>query len=129
MRISVLIFIGIISLSSCSKKQNQVAISVEKDSPAPYDTTAIDSFSKGAVSSEIARKIKMSSKSYRDSLLVIKQKAEEERKKQEELSKIEQAAKEALAKEKAVKAKEEVKSHSVESTPPVSTPTPPSTTN
>ena len=45
----------------------------------PYDTIAIDSFSKGAMSIDVAKKIKMSSVQYQDSLRAAKIAAEQER--------------------------------------------------
>lgn len=100
MRTFVVFGFGILFVVSCSKKEQDQA-SIEKAyTPAPYDTTAVDSFSQGATSVDIAQKIRMSSKIYQDSLLQVKLKAEEERKKKEEEAKLEKAAKDALEKEK-----------------------------
>lgn len=64
---------------SCGKKIPKQSFAAEGSNiGTPYDTTAIDSFSQGATSVDIARKIKMSSLRYQDSLKKIKLKAEEE---------------------------------------------------
>ncbi len=92
---------SVIFIGSCSKQHKTEEIAVIDRSPAPYDTTAIDSFSKGAISAEIARNIRMSSKAYQDSLLQEKLRQEEIKKQEEEAAKIEKATKEALEKEQA----------------------------
>lgn len=67
-------------LFSCSKKENIAVNSKEANIHAPYDTAAIDSFSNGAISVDIAQKIRMSSIAYQDSLKsVLKQQAEEKK--------------------------------------------------
>ncbi len=54
---------------SCSKKQvAQKNVVQENLTVAPYDTVAIDSFSAGATTVDIARKIRISSLQYQDSL-------------------------------------------------------------
>ncbi len=85
--IAMLIFsLGI----SCSKKKADVAFKNEKSIEAPYDTTAIDSFSTDAVSIDVARQIRMCSLKYvdsikkaKDSLVLVKKIQDEERKKKE----------------------------------------------
>lgn len=73
--ISILLF-----LISCGKESAKKRIIVEeKSSVPPYDTIAIDSFSEGATSVDIAAKIRMSSRKFQDSLRQIKLKNEEER--------------------------------------------------
>ena len=73
--ISILFF-----LISCGKESAKKRIIVEeKPSVPPYDTIAIDSFSQGATSVDIADKIKMYSRKFQDSLRQIKLKNEEER--------------------------------------------------
>lgn len=89
----------VILLFSCKKKEIERVASTDENQPAPYDTAAIDSFSRGAISANIAARIRMSSKSYQDSLALIKQKADEEKKKQEELAKLEKIAKDQLDKD------------------------------
>lgn len=71
---------------SCSKKEPEDFY--PSDSPkANYDTTAIDSFSNGAVSVDIAKQIRMSSKQYQDSLKEALKQQEEEKKLKVELEK------------------------------------------
>lgn len=63
---------------SCSKRE-PVADTVQ-ELKLKYDTTAIDSFSPGATSVDIARQIRMSSQKYQDSLKeVLKLQQEEKR--------------------------------------------------
>ena len=67
-------------LVSCGKETlTQNLILEENSAVAPYDTIAIDSFSQGATTVDIAMKIKISSLKYQDSLKQIKLKTEEER--------------------------------------------------
>ena len=112
MRTSYLIFIFLF-LTSCGKKVPKQSFSVEEISTnTPYDTAAIDSFSQGATSVDIARKIKMSSLKYQDSLKLIKLKVQEEQllnKAKEDQLAAEKKAKLELdkAKEKAVNSKTE----------------------
>lgn len=78
MKITSLILILLV-LVSCGKKIPKQSFAEEENNiGTPYDTTAIDSFSQGATSIDIARKIKMSSLRYQDSLKLIKLKTEEE---------------------------------------------------
>jgi hypothetical protein len=71
---------------SCSKKEP--ADFYPADSPkASYDTTAIDSFSNGAISVDVARQIRMSSKQYQDSVKEALKLQEQEKKLKEELEK------------------------------------------
>ena len=78
MKITSLILIFLV-LVSCGKKIPKQSFAEEENNiGTPYDTTAIDSFSQGATSIDIARKIKMSSLRYQDSLKLIKLKTEEE---------------------------------------------------
>lgn len=72
---------------ACSKTESAQIVQTEKIHPE-YDTTAIDSFSAGAISVDIARKIRMSSQAYQDSLKeVLKVETEVARLKKEELEK------------------------------------------
>nr|WP_315027637.1 hypothetical protein [uncultured Chryseobacterium sp.] len=80
------VFIFSILLSGCSKKESP-GFSTEQEVKIHYDTTAIDSFSTGAVSVDIARKIKMSSPQYLDSVKQAKKAQEEEKKLKAELEK------------------------------------------
>ncbi len=64
---------------SCSKK-SVAEEGFSKESIAPkYDTLPIDSFSTGATSVDIARKIRISSQKYQDSLRDIRVKIEQEK--------------------------------------------------
>ena len=68
-----------IILFSCGKEAVQT-VPVEKEIvTVPYDTTAVDSFSVGATSVDVARRIKISSLKYQDSLKKIALKLEEEK--------------------------------------------------
>ena len=70
---------AVMLLFSCSKKR-RAAISSETYQPPKYDTTAIDSFSAGATNVDIAAKIRMSSKTYKDSVAAVIKQQEEEKK-------------------------------------------------
>lgn len=71
---------------SCSKKEPQDLYPA--DSPkANYDTAAVDSFSAGATSVDVVRKIRMSSQKYQDSLKEVLKLQEQEKKIKEELKK------------------------------------------
>ena len=65
---------------SCGKEnqKNQHSDPVVSAIP-PYDTVAIDSFSAGATSVDVARQIRISSLQYQDSLKQIQKKLEEEK--------------------------------------------------
>ncbi|ASW75404.1 hypothetical protein IQ37_02450 [Chryseobacterium piperi] len=71
---------------SCSKKE-PVNLNDNEEPVVHYDTTAIDSFSGGAISVDIARKIRMSSQSYKDSLKAVLKLQQEEKRIKEELEK------------------------------------------
>lgn len=55
-------------LFSCSKKRSGEGMIEESYVEMKYDTTAIDSFSNGAISVDIAAKIRRSSVAYQDSI-------------------------------------------------------------
>jgi hydroxylamine reductase (hybrid-cluster protein) len=80
------IFIFTILFTACSKKESP-GFGAEQEVKIRYDTTAIDSFSTGAVSVDIARKIRMSSPQYIDSVKQAKKLQEEENKLKAELEK------------------------------------------
>lgn len=81
-----IIFISLISAVSCSKKEPQDLYPA--DSPkASYDTMAVDSFSDGAISVDVAEQIRMSSQKYQDSLKEALKILEQEKKIKEELEK------------------------------------------
>lgn len=75
------VFAGLILSSfalACSKREPVADIAQELK--LKYDTTAIDSFSPGAISVDVARQIRMSSQKYQDSLKeVLKLQQEEKR--------------------------------------------------
>lgn len=79
-------FVFAILCIACSKKES-AGFTDEQEVKIQYDTTAIDSFSTGAVSVDIARKIKMSSPQYVDSVKQAKKLQEEEKKLKDELDK------------------------------------------
>ncbi|WP_312901980.1 hypothetical protein [Chryseobacterium taichungense] len=71
---------------SCSKKEPQDLYPA--DSPkANYDTVAVDSFSAGATSVDVAQQIRISSQKYQDSLKEVLKVQEQEKKIKEELEK------------------------------------------
>jgi len=66
---NLIAFSLVLLMVSCSKKQvAQKNVVQENLTVAPYDTVAIDSFSAGATTVDIARKIRISSLQYQDSL-------------------------------------------------------------
>lgn len=79
-----LLFVLLISAVSCSKKEPQDLYPA--DSPkASYDTMAVDSFSTGAISVDVAEQIRMSSQKYQDSVKEALKLQEQEKKIKEEL--------------------------------------------
>lgn len=80
------IFIFVLLLTACSKKESP-GFGAEQDLKIHYDTMAVDSFSNGAVTVDIARKIRMSSPQYLDSVKQAKKALEEEQKIKAELDK------------------------------------------
>ena len=101
----------ILFLFSCSKKQSGGGLDEESFVEMQYDTVAIDSFSTGAISVDVAAQIRRSSVVYQDSLrkarvIADMAKKELEDKKIADALDKEKEAKEKLAKEKK---KEEVK--------------------
>lgn len=102
------LFVGFALLMySCGKApQKEVTVAEENVSVPPYDTVAIDSFSAGAVSVDVARRIRMSTIKYQDSL-------KKERLKQEETKLLEKAKEEQM---KLQKKEEELKKKAAGST-------------
>ena len=104
---NTLIILVLILLISCGDKTpNQGFTIVDESAAPPYDTIAIDSFSQGTTSMDVAAKIKRSSQKYQDSLRQVNLKKEEDRllkKVQDEKLALEKKAKLELdkAKEKA----------------------------
>ena len=103
-------FVLFIILFSCGKDEVQIVPAEKEIATVPYDTTAIDSFSVGATSVDVARQIKISSLKYQDSLKKIAVKVEEDRllnKAQEEKEKLDKKlAEEKKKQEKAKKEKQ-----------------------
>ena len=97
-------------LFSCGKDAVQIVPAEKEIATVPYDTTAVDSFSVGATSVDVARQIKISSLKYQDSLKKIAVKVEEDRllnKAQEEKEKLDKKlAEEKKKQEKAKKEKQ-----------------------
>lgn len=83
------VFSLLLLIISCGQKETDKEVLVQENSAiAPYDTTAIDSFSTGATSVNIALQIKISSQQYQDSLKDVLKKIEAEKLlKKEELEK------------------------------------------
>lgn len=89
-----IIFTLLSLLISCGKSGETNDFYVEESSPIPpYDTIAIDSFSKGATSVNIARQIKISSQQFQDSLKEAQKKLEAEKLLKKENDEKEKAAK------------------------------------
>ncbi len=90
---------------SCTKNTaEQTLIPEENSAILPYDTLAIDSFSAGATSVDVARKIRMSSQKFQDSLIQMKLKNAEEqllKKEKDEKLNLEKKAADALKKNEA----------------------------
>lgn len=86
---NVFVFSFLLLVISCGQKETDKEVLVQENSAiAPYDTTAIDSFSTGATSANIALQIKISSQQYQDSLKDVLKKIEAEKLlKKEELEK------------------------------------------
>ena len=104
----------LILLFSCGKKVSQERLVTEEDSSIPpYDTVAIDSFSNGATSVDVVRKIRMASQQFQDSLKKVKLKNEEEKilqKSKDDQLKAEKKAEENKKKAEASKDKNALKS-------------------
>ena len=107
-------------LFSCGKDAVQIVPAEKEIATVPYDTTAIDSFSVGATSVDVARQIKISSLKYQDSLKKIAVKVEEDRllnKAQEEKEKAENKLAEEKKKLDAEKAKRQKQNAPTENQP------------
>lgn len=94
---------------SCAKEsQNNQHSELAVSAVPPYDTVAIDSFSAGATSVDVARKIRISSLQYQDSLKQVQKKLEEEKllnKVKEEKEKVAKETKDKNEKEEEIKKK------------------------
>jgi hydroxylamine reductase (hybrid-cluster protein) len=80
------VFIVSLLLMACSKKETP-GFAAEQEVKMQYDTVAVDSFSAGATSVDIVRKIRMSSQNYQDSIKQAVKLQKEEQKLKEELEK------------------------------------------
>lgn len=110
------------TLYGCGGSENLPAhTGPEENLPAPYDTVAVDSFSAGAISVDIAAQIRMSSQAYQDSLKVAAEalKKAAEAKKAAEISAKEKASSE---KSKDEKSKTTMKKNEVPAKTPEVTP-------
>ena len=76
---SIVILTFVLLLVSCGEEAVKTAPAVQENTFAPYDTTAVDSFSVGATSVDVARRIQISSLKYQDSVNKISVKLEEEK--------------------------------------------------
>ena len=117
MKNSIVLFSFSLFMISCGKKEVEQEILTKENLTPPYDTIAIDSFSAGATSVDVARQIKVSSMSYQDSLKEVLKKIEAEKILKKETEEKEKATK-ALETEK--KKTEEAKKKVVET--PISEP-------
>lgn len=98
---NIFLLIIIISFYSCSQKNNENAAYPDADiAETKYDTTAIDSFSNGAISVDVAAQIRKSSFAYQDSVKQALQKEKEAKLEAEQKTKAENETKEAAKKEK-----------------------------
>lgn len=115
-------------LFSCGKKEvDKEFLTPDTSVVLPYDTVAVDSFSTGATSANIARQIKLSSQQYKDSLKEVLKKIETEKLlKKDEIEK--EKATKILESEKKkteeVKLKKESQKKEVQISPSQNTPTP-----
>ncbi|MBW8362569.1 MAG: hypothetical protein K0M56_10345 [Kaistella sp.] len=95
---------------SCGKNNKTETSSFNQEKTViQYDTVAVDSFSAGAVSVDIAQKIRASSQKYEDSLLQIHQKEEADKLQKELSTKEKETKKLAEEKEKAEETKSKEK--------------------
>lgn len=84
-------------LFACSKTQSAANLD-DAYVEIKYDTTAIDSFSNGAISVDVANEIRRSSKVYQDSLRAVAQALEQQKKEMELKAKEDQLKKEEIKK-------------------------------
>lgn len=76
---NIFILTFVLLLVSCGNESVKTAPAVQEKTFTPYDTTAVDSFSVGATSVDVARRIQISSLKYQDSINKISVKLEEEK--------------------------------------------------
>lgn len=124
---SIVILTFVLLLISCGKETAATVPIVQENTVTPYDTTAVDSFSVGATSVDVARRIRISSLNYQDSLRKISLKLEEEKllnKTKEEKEKAEKKLAEEKKKLEAEKAKKEKQKAQPENSTPETAVTP-----
>ncbi|MEC5158705.1 hypothetical protein [Chryseobacterium sp. MP_3.2] len=104
-------FLLLLMIISCGNDPSEEPVKLEeKSAMLMYDTVAIDSFSQGATSVDVARKIRISSQLYQDSLNAVQKKQKDElqlKKEGEEKVKSEKLLAEKKKKEEAEKIKKE----------------------
>ena len=106
----IFLFTSLLIVISCGKETGKTAATVLENPVAPYDTAAVDSFSVGATSVDVARKIRISSLKYQDSIKKISDQIEEEKilkKVKEEKEKADKKSAEEMKKRESEKAKKE----------------------
>lgn len=94
---NIILIFSILCFIHCSKK-NSTAVAESEYIYPKYDTVAVDSFSAGAMSMNVAEEIRKSSFAYQDSIKKVREKQEEERLAREEAEK-QKAAEEVVKKE------------------------------
>lgn len=112
--------------TACSKEPEAVTPEAETvTAKAPYDTTAVDSFSAGAATRNIAQQIRRSSKTYQDSLRKIVLADMDQRRLQKENREKEEAVKKLQEeRRKAETLKKKTENAGTASAPAVPLPTP-----
>ncbi|UFK96655.1 hypothetical protein [Kaistella faecalis] len=106
----IFLFTTLVLMISCGKEPGKAAATVQENPVAPYDTAAVDSFSVGATSIDVARRIRISSLKYQDSIKKISAQIEEEKilkKAKEEKEKADKKSAEEMKKRESEKAKKE----------------------
>lgn len=112
------LFLMLLVMISCGNKDENQALQEAETTSLTYDTIAKDSFSNGAISVDIARKIRMSSVQYQDSLKEAAKKIEAEKLLKKEAEEKDKAAKTLEAeKKKTDEAKSEKKKTESEPAP------------
>lgn len=97
---NVLFLFLILATLSCAKKGSSDSLNEQNYVELQYDTTAIDSFSKGAISVDVAEQIRKSSVAFQDSLRKAEIAADIAKKELADQEKMEKEIKEKEGKEK-----------------------------
>ncbi len=108
-RFFLLILVSALIIGCADKKQKTVVNTKDESVHAPYDTIAIDSFSSGATSVDIAAQIRRSSIAFQDSVKAVAVAANEAKKKAELERLKKEAEKKEVDKKEAEKKKETAK--------------------